>query len=153
MRRVLVRAVVAVTLALPASVLALTAGVPAADAHSSLTCGTVKGRATGEMTVKKCALSSAVNKKAYKELAGFSGTVESGGTLTWKPAGTTTIISATTMSKGPAALCPAKTSALRFVGTVTGGTSAVTHVGDTFAMTICTHANKFKNAEGTSVDL
>src|SRR5579872_4229473 len=93
MRRVLVRAVVAVTLALPASVLALTAGVPAADAHSSLTCGTVKGRATGEMTVKKCALSSAVNKKAYKELAAFSGTVESGGTLTWKPAGTTTIIS------------------------------------------------------------
>ena len=49
-----------------------------------------------------------------------------------EPTEKTTIITATTMRVGPLGVSPAKDLELRFVGTVTGGTSAVTEAGDTF---------------------
>ena len=108
---------------------------------------------SGPVTVKKCSVVKA-DKKLYKSLTAASGIdLAAGGTLTWSSSGTTTVIGAPTVTS-PTGNCPTKDTEELATGTVTGGSSAVTHAGDTFRAEVCiTPKNKIKLAKGTVVDL
>jgi hypothetical protein len=152
MRRLLLVVAAVATVAVPSSI-AVVALAPPATAAVSLTCTKLSGSVSGPVTVKKCSVVKA-DKKLYKTLTATSGIdLASGGTLTWSSSGTTTVIGAPTVTS-PTGNCPTKDSEELATGTVTGGSSAVTHAGDTFRAEVCiTSKNKIKLAKGTVVDL
>lgn len=153
MRRLLMGVAALTTVALPISV-AVVVSAPAANAASSLTCAKIKGTETGAVTVLKCSVTKA-DKKTYKEAtAAHASALITGGSLVWSSSGTTTTVSAPTLSTPPAGTCSAKDTAERATGTVTGGTSAVTHAGDTFKATVCISSKgKITEAKGVPVQL
>ena len=159
MRRVILGVATLATLAVPVAIATVTLA-PAANAGSSLTCTKLKGTETGTVTVSKCSVVSA-DKKTYKSLSGSALNLATGGTLTWTSSGATTIVGPPTLST-PTGGCkatkpgkaPTQTETLA-TGTVTGGTSAVTHAGDTYRIEICitTKNGKLALVKGTSVSL
>jgi hypothetical protein len=153
MRRLLMGVAALTTVALPISV-AVVVAAPAANAGVSLTCAKIKGSETGSVTVLKCSVSKA-DKKTYKEATvSNAAALVAGGTLHWSSSGATTIVSAPTLSTPPAGTCSAKDTAERATGSVTGGSSAVTHAGDTFKATVCiSKSGKISEAKGVPVDL
>lgn len=153
MRRMILMVAALATVAVPTSIAVVTLA-PAASAGVSLTCAKLSGSESGSVTTKKCSVTKA-DKKTYKELTAPNATaLEAGGTLKWSSSGTTTVISKPTLTNAPAGACPSKDSGIIATGTVTGGTSAVTHSGDTFRAEVCISSKgKLKNAKGTVVDL
>jgi len=159
MRRVILGVAALATMAVPVGIVTLTMA-PAANASSSITCTKLKGTETGVVTVSKCSVPSA-DKKTYKSLGGSAVQLATGGSLSWTSSGATTIVSAPTLST-PSGGCkatkpgkaPTQTETLA-TGTVTGGTSAVTHVGDTYRIELCiTIKNgKLSLVKGTVVSL
>lgn len=153
MRRLIMVLAVATTVAVPTSI-AVVALAPPAVAGVSLTCAKFSGSETGAVTVKKCAVSKA-DKKTYKSLgATNAGALANGGTLKWSSSGTTTVVGKPALTSAPAGACSSKDTGEVATGKVTGGTSAVTHAGDTFKVTVCiSNSGKIKNAKGTVIEL
>ena len=153
MRRVILVLAGLATLAIPTSI-AVVGMAPSASAAVSLTCAKLKGTESGPVTAKKCTVSKA-DKKLYKSLtAAHAAQLVTGGTLTWSSSGTTTIVGPPTLSSAPAGACPSKDTGEVATGRVTGGTSAVTHAGDTFRAEVCiTSKGKISEAKGVPVEL
>ena len=152
MRRLIMFVAVLGTLAVPTSIVVIAQASPANTAVS-LTCAKLKGTENGSVTVKKCSVPKA-DKKLYKSVtAPHAIQLATGGTLTWSSSGKTTTVGAPTLSS-PTGNCKAKDTEELATGRVTGGTSAVTHAGDTFRAEVCIASNgKITLAKGTVVDL
>jgi hypothetical protein len=152
MRRLILVVAAVATVAVPTSI-AVVALAPPATAAVSLTCSKLSGTTNGPVTAKKCSVIKA-DKKTYKSLTAPSAIdLATGGTLTWSSSGTTTVIGAPTVTS-PTGNCPTKDTEELATGTVSGGTSAVTHAGDTFRAEVCISSKgKIKLAKGTVVDL
>jgi hypothetical protein len=152
MRRLILVVAAVATVALPTSI-AVVAAAPQAGATVTLTCAKLKGTTNGPVTASKCAVSKA-DKKLYKKLTAPSAiSLATGGTLTWSSSGQTVTIGSPALSSG-SGHCPSKDTEEIATGTVTGGTSAVTHAGDSFRVDVCISSKgKISNAKGTVVDL
>lgn len=152
MRRLIMIVAALATMAVPTTIAVVALSSPA-TAAVSLTCKKLTGSTNGPVTAKKCSVIKA-DKKLYKTLSAPSAIdLATGGTLTWSSSGTTTVVGAPTLSS-PTGNCPKKDTEELAVGTVTGGSSAVTHAGDTFQAEVCiSPAGKIKLAKGTVVDL
>jgi len=151
MRRVLFVVATVATFAVPVTIAAYS-GATAASATSSLTCAKLKGTATGTVEISKCSVIKA-DKKTFKDLNGSSIQLATGGTLTWASSGETVIVSEPVLTTPPTGTCKSKDSAFTATGTVTGGTSTITNVNDTFSATVCEATNgKISLAKGTVAD-
>ena len=138
MRRVLVAAATALALSVPASVasIAFVGSSSPAFASSSLTCARVKGNFSGSMTIEKCSVPSA-DKKTYKIASTVVSSLTSGGTFTWSNSGATTSLGSASISSIGKGRCNMYETEEDITATVTGGTSAVTQVGDSFSADVC----------------
>jgi len=135
MRRLILMVAAVATVAVPTSI-ALVAQAPPAFASVSLTCAKLKGTTNGPVTAKKCSVTKA-DKKLYKTLTAPSAIdLATGGTLTWSSSGQTVTVGSPALSS-PSGNCPSKDTEELATGTVTGGTSTITHAGDTFRAEVC----------------
>ncbi len=153
MRRVIMGVAALATLAVPVGI-ATVALAPSAGATVSLTCAKLKGTESGSVAASKCSVVPKADKKAYKTLSGTSAQLATGGTLTWN-GGATVIVSAPTLSS-PSGGCKAgKQTEELATGTVLGGTSVLTHAGDTFRAEVCltTKNGKVALVKGTTIEL
>ncbi len=152
MRRFIMMVAAVATVAVPTSI-ALVVTSPPAFAGVSLTCTKLKGTTNGPVTVKKCSVTKA-DKTLYKTLTASSAIdLATGGTLTWSSSGQTVTVGSPTLTS-PSGNCPAKDSEELAQGTVTGGSSTITHAGDTFRAEVCISSKgKISLAKGTVVDL
>jgi hypothetical protein len=142
-------ALAATSLALPTAV---AFGVTSsASASSSVTCKKVSGVITGTITIKSCKPKNA----ADKTLSGNAGLLAGGGTLTWAPSGDTTVVSSITTTSPGQGACKTGSTEFDSTGTVTGGTSTYTIVGDTLSSRTCvsTKTNKISLVKGTTLTL
>ncbi len=151
-RRLIMVVAAVATVAVPSSI-ALVTQAPPAFASVSLTCAKLKGTTSGPVVVKKCSVSKA-NKKLYKTLTAPSAiSLATGGTLTWSSSGQTVTVGSPALSS-PTGNCKPKDTEELATGTVTGGTSTVTHAGDSFRAEVCiTSKGKISLAKGTVVSL
>jgi hypothetical protein len=156
MRRLLIVAATAVTLAIPsATLMGLSGSAGAANSHaSSVTCTKLTGTETGNVTVSGCTPASAKNTSASAK----SVSLALGGYLKWASSGQTTKVSKPHLvTTGKA--CPSGTSEEVATGTVVaGGTSTYTKTGDAFSASVCiTKAGTKKGTiailKGTTVKL
>jgi len=93
-----------------------------------VTCAHVTGTTGGTMKLSACSPASATNRTAS--------TVALGSTLTWSKSGQTTVESQSSSSPGQGA-CPLHSTELDISGSVTGGTSTYTVVGDVVSASLC----------------
>ncbi len=148
MRRVMMGVAALAMMAVPVGVATVTL-VPAANAASSISCGKLSGTVTGTITIKKCS----PKNKSYKSLSGTATLLAGGGALTWSPGGQTTIVSAPSTTSPGQGACKKNNTEYISTGTVTGGTSTYTHVGDTFHSETCVSTTNSKIAllKGTTL--
>lgn len=132
MRRVILGVAALAMMAVPVGITAVTLA-PAANAGSSISCAKLSGTITGTVTIKKCS----PKNKSYKSVSGLATQLASGGTLTWAPGGQTTVVSEPSTTSPGQGACKPKNTEYISTGTVIGGTSAYTHVGDTFHSETC----------------
>ncbi len=132
MRRVILAVAALAMMAVPVGITAVSLA-PTANAGSSITCAKLSGTITGTITIKKCS----PKNNSYKSLSGTATQLASGGKLTWAPGGQTTIVSEPSVSSPGQGACKPNNTEYISTGTVTGGTSTYTHVGDTFHSTDC----------------
>ncbi len=134
MRRLVLATTVALALSVSASVATVVVANPA-WASSSVTCHKLGGHAIGALKfhLKKC---TPPNAETTLTGLGTDLTTVGGPTpLTWTwNGGATTIVSLTVARGG---VCMAGTTAFTDTGTVTGGTSAYTVIGDSISMVVC----------------
>jgi hypothetical protein len=138
MRRILIGGVALATLAIPTAALVAT-GPAFAVVKKSIPCTTVTGTLTGSVTITGCKVPLTLKKKYVSASAPNSSALATGGTLTWSPAGTTTILGAPTTSTGT--LCPAGDTDVIAKGVVTGGTAKVTGKGQKYGGEFCIDAS------------
>ncbi len=100
---------------------------------ASVECAKLTGKATGTMTISKCTPKLAADKRATS--AAF------GSTLTWKGSGQTTVESLNATSSPGQGACPAGSLEEDISGSVTGGTSTSSAVGDAVAAQTCVSAS------------
>jgi hypothetical protein len=113
---------------------------------SSVQCAKVTGSATGSMTLSKCSPKAAGYKAATA--------VPFGNTLTWKTSRQTTVASLDATTSPGQGACVAGDTEEDVSGSVTGGTSTYTAVGDTVAAQICvTPSGKLSLVKGTTFGL
>jgi len=134
MRRWIRAATVVVALSGPVSLVTVGVSTPA-WANSTVTCNKLYGYASGayKFSLRKCA-----PKMTEKALSGYGTSLTKVGgpttyTWTWNGGGTT-VVSLTVVRVGT---CPAGYTAYTDTGTVTGGTSNYTQVGDSIQMNVC----------------
>ncbi len=128
MRRVIGAAIVAIALAVPVSV---TTSSPA-WASSSVTCGKLYGYATAyQFHLAMCMPQAKILSGFGRDLTTARGPTKY--TWTWHE-GTTTVVSLTDVKAGT---CPTGYGAYTDTGTVTGGTSTYTQVGDSIQLIAC----------------
>jgi len=146
MRRVMMGVAALAMVAVPVGVATVTLA-PAANATSSITCAKLGGSISGTITIKKCS----PKNKLYKSLSGTATLLAGGGALTWAPGGQTTIVSAPSTTSPGQGACKKGNAEYISTGTVTGGTSTYTHVGDTFHSETCvaTKGGKISLLKGT----
>jgi hypothetical protein len=154
MRRLVVAATMAVALAVGGSAATLVTST-AAWANSSVSCGKLTGYSRGayKFQLKRCTPTS-----AERTLSGLGADlVRVGGPIShsWEwNGGATTIVSVTVVQSGT---CPAGYTAYSVTGTVTGGTSTYTHVGDSIQMSVCRRGSRYmyqvRLATGSTVSL
>jgi hypothetical protein len=152
MRRLLLASVVSMGLIIPAVV---SVGIASpAWASSGVSCGKVKGTLSGSFVVSKCSPTSKTLKKADKQASAptSSLTNESGGTLTWSNSGQTTSVDITHTTVITPGACPKGLEA-DSTGTVTGGTSTYTQIGDTVSVHLCVKKGKISLVKGTRMSL
>lgn len=76
------------------------------------------------------------------------------GTLTWSSSGTTVTVGSPMLSSAPPGVCKSKDTGEIATGTVTGGSPALTHAGDTFGAEVCLSSKgQITLAKGIVVDL
>lgn len=76
------------------------------------------------------------------------------GVVTWSPGGATTTYSVDSLTSSGQGLCAARSTEFDLSGTVTGGTSTYTAVGDAVAVEVCVTARgKVSLAPGTTAAL
>ena len=129
---------------------AAASGASPASASALVTCSQLKGSSKGTLEFLRCSVPRP-DRKAYKSLTGVASDMVPGGTFTWKPSGQKVTVTAIGTSI-PNGTCPMKNLLLvvKVLGTVTGGTSAITKVGESFSATVCeTVQGRFQLARGT----
>ena len=129
---------------------AAASGTSTASASALVTCAQVKGSVKGTLEFRRCGVPKP-DRKAFKTLKGVASAMVPGGTFTWYPGGQTVTVTAVGTSV-PNGTCPTRNLLLvvKVLGTVTGGTSAITKGGETFSATVCeTVKGKFSLAKGT----
>ncbi|MGB7052783.1 MAG: hypothetical protein WBG41_14550, partial [Acidimicrobiales bacterium] len=99
MRRLILVAAAAATMAIPVTVAVVGSSSPA-FASSSLTCKKLAGNVNNNITLSKCSVPKA-DKNTYKTATAVSLDLAEGGTITWHSSGATTVINAPTLSTGP----------------------------------------------------
>ncbi len=153
MRRIIIAIAATAALAVPTSV-AVVGGSAPAFAASSITCGSVKGTITGSVAISKCLPLTKAQKKTDKSASAPAASLATGGTLTWTSSGLTTVTSLSVASPGQG-VCAAGSSEYDASGTVTGGNSDITHVGDTVSVKACVKSKggKISLAPGTRASL
>jgi hypothetical protein len=147
-----VAAASAAALAIPASVAIGGLASPAGAAGSTVHCGKIKGSATGTITLKKCTPKSTPNKSASFQASAL----ETGaGTITWSTSNQTTLVHNIVDHAVSPNACPAGSDEYTATGSVSGGTSTYTKVGDVFSATVCVKTKNLtiKNLPGTSAAL
>ncbi len=131
MPRVTGAALVVVALTVSASVAIVVSN--SAWATPSVTCHKLGGKATGKFHLKQCTprMPERTLTGPGNDLATVGGPTTD--TWTWND-GATTVVSLTVVRGGT---CPAGYSAWTDTGTVIGGTSTNTQVGDSIAIAVC----------------
>ena len=107
---------------------------------AAVACKKLAGKITSSITFSKCSPSSSTNKS----MKGQGSILGSNGTFTWSKSGQTTIVQTKETSPGRGA-CPAGNTEEDISGSVTGGSSTYTQVGDQVEIRFCvssTHALK-----------
>ena len=135
MRRILLTAVMSIGLTVPATITAVGTSSQPAFAYAPVSCQKAVGTGGHTITFSECSPRNGQNKS----LTGRT-TVFYGGRLRWSPSRQTTVISAT-IKLGRQGGCPSGSIEARVRGTVTGGTSSYTHVGDAVAFELCANAS------------
>jgi hypothetical protein len=139
MRRFILTASVIACLAIPAG---LAGGSSTAFAASSVSCKALKGTiSSGVITGKGCTPKDKLNKTFTGSTTALAGGT---GTLTWSPSAKTTIIHTTVSGGTSQGLCGKGYIEYDATGTVTGGTSTYTHVGDVVSGKACVNGAKGK---------
>jgi hypothetical protein len=155
MRRLFTVAAAAVALSIPASV----AGVGlvssgSAFAASSITCSSLKGTISGNITIGKCLPSGG---KGYKSASALATSLATGGTLTWSNSGATTTVTLATTSPGQGS-CKKGNVEFDATGTVTAASTTgvgIPAVGDSTSARACveTKNGKITLVKGTTFTL
>jgi len=152
MRRIILALAAASALSIPTAVAVAGSSAPA-WAASGITCSSAKGTASSTLTIGKCSPETKAQKKTDKSASAPAVSLATGGTLTWSSSGLTTIFSVTVTSPGQGG-CKPKNTEEDANGTVTGGTSDLTHVGDTVSGRACVSSKgKISLVKGTSFTL
>lgn len=99
---------------------------------STIQCARLTGTLTGTMALSMCTPMAPMNRHAHL--------VAGSDTFTWSPSGETTIVSLTATSPGQGG-CRAGRVEYDISGTVTGGTSTYTAVGDLVSARACMNPN------------
>jgi hypothetical protein len=119
----------------------------------SILCSKLRGTTTRHITISRCSVAKG-EKKGYRKLEGNASELTAGGTLTWKPDGATVIVSQPALFTPSQNPCKTGDTVQSVTGSVTGGTSAVTNVGDTYHAEICTSPKgKLSLAPGTKLGI
>jgi hypothetical protein len=137
MRRIVLVAVIAISLSTPVSA-GLLVQVAPAYAVSGMTCTKVSGYFDGTLKVRRCAVPPA-DVHGYGSASVVASTLVSGGTLTWAKSGATTILGPATITSVGRGRCGKYETEQDITATVTGGTAAVTAAGDTFSADVCVY--------------
>jgi len=98
----------------------------------SVTCAHLAGTTSGSAAFRGCTPKSKTNLTGT--LAASS--LMLGGSISWPKSGGSTVISVTSTSPGRGS-CPRRSVEYDVAGSVTGGTSAYTHLGDPVALRLC----------------
>ena len=130
MRRLLLAAGAAVSMAVPLSAAGL--ATSAGAAVTPPTCAKLAGTIATSITVSKC---SPTNAQYVSGSAPTSKVASGSGTLTWSPSKRTTTIKVTFKQSGTA--CPAGSTEYVAAGTVTGGTATYTAKGQAVSVKVC----------------
>lgn len=132
MRRLFLAMTATLALAVPASLVAIGSTAPA-GAASSVSCKKLTGSATGTFTISKCSPKSKTNKTASGTSANLA---TGGGTITWSPSNGTTTVTVT-FNQATTNGCKKGSTEYDVQGSVTGGNSTYTKVGDAVSGRAC----------------
>jgi len=132
MRRIATVATTSLALTVFATLAGLAITSTPALAASGISCSSLKGTATGTVTIGRCA----PQQKANTSASGAATSLISGGTVTWKSSGQTTIITLSVHSPGQGS-CKKGSKEEDATGSVTGGTSTYTKAGNPVAIRAC----------------
>jgi hypothetical protein len=149
MRRLILAASAALALSIPVGAAVIVPSAPA-WAASSISCTGLKGTISGNITITKCLPKGG---KAFASASAPASSLESGGTLTWKPykgSDNTTTVSLSVTSPGQGG-CKKGYDEFDATGTVTaeGGTTVgvgIPQVGDDVAARACVDTTNGKIA-------
>jgi hypothetical protein len=131
MRRFKIVTATAMAISIPTSVAVVGISTPA-FAATKVSCASLSGTATGKVTVGKCSPKAKTNVS----VSGASSSLLTGGTITWAPSGQTSVIQLTVKSPGKGGCAKGNTEE-DASGSVTGGSSTYTHIGDAVAIKAC----------------
>lgn len=137
MRRFVLVAATTVALSIPVTV-GLVGNSSPAFAGSGLTCAKVSGHFNTKIEIQKCTIPS-IDDKSYRSASVVVSTLASGGTFTWSKSRATTTLGPATISSPGQGRCGKFWTEQDITATVTGGTSVVTSVGDTFSADVCVY--------------
>jgi len=130
----------------PADVFTYATGGCTGTCPSSVQCAKLKGSATGTMTISKCTPKVAGNKNATSTAFGS--------TVTWKTSRQTTVESLNALTSPGQGACAAGSTEEDVSGSVSGGTSSYTAVGDTVSAQICVSSSgKLSLVKGTTFSI
>jgi hypothetical protein len=153
MRRLLKVAALAAAITIPASVATFSAAGPA-FAASGVTCTSLKGSDSGNVTIGKCTPSGG---KGYKTASGAAVSLATGGTITWKSSKATTTIGDTSTSSPGQGGCKKGSTEYDFSGQVTAASTSgvgIPAVGDAVSARACvTSKGGLSLVKGTKMDL
>jgi hypothetical protein len=139
MRRFILAGATLITLSTPVALAvgASPASASASASASSISCASLKGTISGDITIAKCTPKT----KGYAKASAATSSLASGaGTIKWSPNGKTTVITTTFSSKGQGP-CKKGTSEYVAKGSVTGGTATNTKVGDAVSVSVCVNTS------------
>ena len=106
-----------------------------ASAASGVSCKTIKGTITTTITITAC--TPKVPKGADASASAPASSLATGGTLTWSKSGQTTVVALTVSGGTSQGGCAKKWIEYDANGTVTGGNSTYTQVGDVVSARAC----------------
>ena len=151
MRRLVISASAVLALSIPVGVTTVVVGPSTpAWAGPGVVCKEIAGNAISTVTISRCT----PRKRGNTSATGVATVLTTGGTMTWRKSGQTTVTSLSVTSPGQGVCLKGYTESIA-AGSVIGGNSTYTHVGDPVSVSACVDdtTNKIVIAPHTSVDL